>query len=527
MVRSGLQKIKNLYWILFVVSIVFAVASANMSTSSLGQFFLLDDRNDVFNSIEVAILQLIFYFVLLTVFANLWWVLALLYPAIFLRGQNLIVGGIISILMVCFAWFGPKFIINMQVKQLVEQATKHTVHALPNTTPRSITISGSNCDLVCQRILLGSTIGTVRTQNTKRNSATHLMYIRASSEECNRIDPFFHMNSACILAHPDDGRKSDLEITDEYQDDQEVDNSASGFSPHLVSRKIYSIEDKSARTILTASTDLVWTKPLNYIPLVPNTRSYGRSFIPLQTIVKQTGQPNLEEHLSAVGIDVAPTQPTGYSLPHEIPLVISTLNFKGTKEKSSILNAWLQRRYDGNLTLTGSEEILLAKIFGNVSSIGHDATGLFFTFMSKVLRQRTPEQNKLFAQAYLSNFHTVPDYGLRKAAGRFSFDPTPHLVENIKRSPKTRIVGTAFALIAACHADPRWSRSIVPFVLEHLYALGPSVSSVWHKKAIRYGFITLAIHKDKKAWAELKTFVNAEDFKELDIPRYDKPVECM
>lgn len=523
-----MQIITRIYWVALAISILLALAMTNPSIAVYFRLLQLAGGSYLGHHGLQVIFATAFSFAL----TNLWWTLLILAPIIVLKNSRPSMGVAISTLVFCFIWFVPQAIINQQSKMLVKNATKPISQSTPIKAPTSIRINSTECDNLCQRILLGDSITTVRTLKPSRDSVPHLMYVRAPYQECLSFDPTFRKDTHCIVARNDDGLDSELIIYKEIEGSRAMKREKIGFSPVLLSRETYTIQD-TKKFVFTSATRVFWAEPVGYIPLVANTGFdgngiHGGGIIPQQRKRHAPEQLDLGQFLVAIDIDVAPRLSEEIFQPHKASLYHSIFNLGGFIPDSDELKNWLTYLSESSTQLTEGEELFLLELFSNLTlKRGSVKRDTLLIALRKIISKRTPEQNRIFAEAYLDNFHIKPDYGLRSVVGKFDFNPIPHLAENVLMSPKSRTISTAFAFEAACGASQRWSDLIAPFVLEHLYALELAVKSPWNKRAIRSAFATLDIHNQEQAWNELRQYIDVKVFEELDIPDFGEADNCI
>jgi|GEM_PF-4068490 len=245
-------------------------------------------------------------------FTNLWWILLLFVPIVWYRNNHLLRGISISIAAFAILFFIPPLIIKFQTNVMLANAQIKTSKTASNLSVNSITIPSQGCDDLCERLLNGNTVTTVRTSKSKNRKMRHLLYKRVAIQECKTLDPLFDNKNLCIVAYPHDGQKSDLLIERKFDGSGAIKRKIIGFTPQIFMKKSIAIKEQKQQNIVATGAMVRWIEPTGYIPLIANTGFdgngiHGGGLVPPQR--KQKSSPiEAVTLLKEIGIDLAPSR---------------------------------------------------------------------------------------------------------------------------------------------------------------------------------------------------------------------------
>jgi hypothetical protein len=223
-----------------------------------------------------------------SVAANLWWVMVVLVPWVWLayRGRPVWGFGVSLALLVGLAGG-----LNLYIVQLRDQM----VPALPSSPPGSAVASGMptsleirsagkaetrahDCDLLCERLLAGPDIKWIRVLPVEGDDAAarSLIYYRADVAACAALDAGFPRDATCLLARPDDGTKAILRIV--------LTTTGDGFAAlrpdhgwvYLTQTRSLTLTDQrgASPAVLDQGTRYLWSEP-QVAPLMPGMTALG------------------------------------------------------------------------------------------------------------------------------------------------------------------------------------------------------------------------------------------------------------
>lgn len=481
------------------------------------------------------------------VLTNLWWVLALIAPLVWYRQTRPLLGVGVSVVGFAVILLLPSLIIKSQTDAILAEATANLkpIKSVKNVT--SITIPSSNCDDLCERLLRGNTIKTVRTLKPKDFVTPHLLYRREPAQYCQKYDRLFKDGEICVVTYVDDKVRSDLVIEKENEGRRADKRAQTGFTPRLLSKETIKIRENKSQNIVASSVKINWIEPNGYVPLMANTGFDGRGIhggglIPRQ-IKRESAPMDVAILLKKMGIDLAPSLITKIKrskwarkhglrtktyrnpAPYDVALIYSIWELNGLsgKRPSPFFVNWGKRFSQKGMSANKSENLLLVQLLANMNTIENHHKRYIREPLRHLILKQTPEENVVFEKYFLEKFKNE-NRQLITLVGRFTFDPEPILRKYLPIIKETKYRHLAF--LALCRSDPRWVKKLTPLILD--YALSFPKNMKMQKKLflLNQAFSAFEVHGQKEAWLALKKNLSPATLDKLKYLKYDGKARC-
>lgn len=539
--KSLLQRIQNiiikLYWISLILFIIIAIAMMIPGIAVYLRILQLADGGYLGFPGPLSLSASAVSFG----FTNLWWVLVLLAPVVRFRNNRPFLGVAISVTAFTAMIFVPPIIIEIQKDTLLASNLNRTTtdRVIENVT--SITIAADGCNDICERLLSGNTVSTVRTAKPENSKARHLQYHREASEECKAKDAFFDDNDICIIARLDDGMQSDLII----ERSRALKRKQIGFTPRLLTKEAITIRETATQKVVASDGAVRWMQPTGYVPLLANTGFDGRGIhggglVPPQS-QHESAPINWATMFEIMGINLADSlvvetkKANSYrarrkisrsSAPYDVALIRSIWKAGGLDGKTafSFLKEWSSKLSQKEATADESENQLLSDLLSNTEAMGK-TKNITLSAVLNALRKQSPGQNAIYRESFIENVTKEHTNGiLIEVTGRHSFDPEPILRDYLSTSRNPASIIRVF--LAYCRSDPQWVEKLTPLVLEYALSLHEDTSQHRKDKVLRIAFGVLEAQGQKKAWLELKAQITQSDFDRLRLSEHDGKNYC-
>ncbi len=464
--------------------------------------------------------------------ANLWWILLLMMPAMFLHksgkgGIGLAIGAGVFVALVTAA--------SVQIDRVRTRLTPTSPVpasglAVLAGIPSSLEIVGPSeqhhgnndveCGVPCQAVLTGPDIKWIRVQTDEQTGDGTLVYLRADAAKCAVLDPNFDGLMPCLQARKDDGARADLRIkvTQEGNFWGPMDRDYGLIYLTGIQRLVLSDQRVSPPQVLDERVRYAWSEPVIF-PLLPGMTALGSG-------AKYDGV-NIKRHsarspdfdfvsiLAHSGIRPGAYEPRAEGsvnsvAPYTTALLASILSLAddGTLSagQSKIAREWLLRFRNRSfeetvpLVISDGERMLLKRMMNirgdyelerDLTSLMGEHPDYFFDDFGSLLRivvDGTPQTAERAAKSaafalfkskrgdhddawteYAAAIESGRSGELIRWIGRFNKDPLPLLNDYLLRTPRNKAAWEA--LSAVCHVDERWWVTLAPF---------------YHETAIRY-----------------------------------------
>ncbi|MEE9387728.1 MAG: hypothetical protein V3U96_03895 [Paracoccaceae bacterium] len=541
-----------LFWIFLILSIIATVLMAIPLTALFLRIFLI--QAEIFFQF-LAPLGFQPHFPLMAS-TNLWWVLLLAVPFIRMSRSRPIAGLAISGAAYAAILLIPPQIIKIQSDQMLAQALSEKT-SVQNVGPvSSVTITTGGCATLCQQLLMGGVVTTVRVAAPDDNTLPRLMYQNLPAEECRALDPTFPVGAPCLLARLDDGTPSELIFEHERMGSRALKRKDVGFTPNITLRELTTLKLQETGDIVASQTRLIWIEPVGYVPLRSNTGFdgngvHGGGLVPAQ---RKHEDPVIDPSAMLLAVGVPFSEPrgevvvkkswqkasnlSGYPQPaaYDVALIRSMFELGGLKNQigGHYLSRWAAQFTRYEIVPDAQERSLINQIYESVRPVPHELSlmkrkypnyfkgGLSALYVDirsddgsstfdatngiayAALRQ-TPEQNAPQAEAYLGLMRDgiVPSR-MVALAGRFTFDPVPVLRDYLKNAERGKIWPSTYVFTAACRADRRWAEQLVPLVVDTVRSLPPTRSEYDRNGAYLKALNALSALEQREAWEALQ-----------------------
>lgn len=502
-----------LFWVLLALSVILAIAMTIPEFAVILRILQLSSGTYLGYLAATAIIS----FIISYGFTNLWWVLLLLTPFVWFSRSRPIFGLTVSCVAYLLIWFVPPKIIETQTNAILANAHSISNGGAVHEKIESITLDTYGCDLLCEEILLSGEVSTVRTRQSKTDNVPRLQYFRATSNECKSLDPRFPKGAFCILSKLDGNMESDVAINYVSSGNQTVKRKDIGFSPRILKTEIIEIVHQNTGQVLVSDSSISWLEPQGYVPLYANTGFDGRGvhgggIYPAQ---KKRNNDVLERRklLQDIGIKLGATrsfkvvnakardrEKKGYleHADYELALISSIIRHEGSLSSTNnkMINDWLARFSHHNFVPDEREKEIFEKLrkrqraFSDTlyrlqtRSPDYFSGGIRSFYLEiesdirsvnqrgknvvsyNVLRE-APEVNSMNSDIFLDYIQrNVATERLINLAGRYEFNPV-EILQAFYENPKNKREKSRKArsvLRSACSADPRWTKSLKPFV---------------------------------------------------------------
>lgn len=535
--------IVKLYWIALVIFTVLAIAMCIPQIAVFLRIMQLAGGAYLGFPSPISIAAFWISFAL----TNLWWILGLIAPIVWYRQTHPLLGVGISVVGFAVVLFLPSLIIKSQIDTMLAEASANLepIKSVKNVT--SVTINSSNCDDLCERLLRGNMIKTVRTLKPKDFVTPHLLYRREPAQYCQKYDALFKDGETCVVTYVDDKVKSDLVIEKKIEGRRAVKREQVGFTPRLLSKETIKIREHKSQNIVAAGVKINWIQPYGYVPLMANTGFdglgiHGGDLIPRQ-IKRESAQMDAAILLEKVGIDLAPSlltkirrskwskryglRPKTYRnpAPYDVALIYSIWELNGLsgRRPSPFFVNWGKRFSQKGMSATKSENLLLVHLLANMNTIENHHKRYIREPLRQLILKQTPEENVVFEKYFLENFKNENAY-LITLVGRFTFDPEPILRDHLPTIKETKY--RHFAFLAMCRSDTRWVKKLTPLILEYALSI-PENMKLRQKRFILYkAFAAFEVHGQKEAWMTLKQNLSPATLDKLKFLKYDGKASC-
>ncbi|MBS0565025.1 MAG: hypothetical protein JSR87_11290 [Proteobacteria bacterium] len=514
----------------------------------------------------------VFAYLLGDLMANLWWLMLLAAPFVLSLKRRPMIGLAISVAAALALFLVPPRIIDWQSARLVAAERGPALASRPAGPVTSITLPADGCNPLCEQLLLGGEVQTVRVAAPTQEGVPHLMFQRRPAADCQALDPDFPQGGPCLLARPDDGAQSDLKLSWQTDGSPAPTRESLGFTPHLMMKERLTITRPATGETLDVRTRLVWLSPASYVPLHPNTGFdgsgiHGGGLVPDQQkhedppldpagLLTETGL-SLAAPRGEIVVDkraISLKMPAGYAspafltgypepAPYDIALIRSLLDHGGLRTDTGTyyVTRWLAKFERHKVIPDQRDRALFDALYAGVNPAPHELSLLrqshpaYFSggldqlyadalsseggkmydamhgIVSAALRQ-TPEQNAPQAADYLRliGIKKLRDSFLIDAAGRFPFDPTPVLHDYLQKSDWAVEDRVHEALKAACRADQRWAGSLTPFILQTVREVRQSDPSGEDWQTYSFALAALNVLRQREAWESLRAELGPE-----------------
>lgn len=269
--------LKRSFWFALAVSLVLAVLMCFPMAAFYVKIGLMTAARYLDFLIPMQILS-----PLMTVISfgltNLWWALLLAVPFVRMVGRAPFKGLAISVVAYVAILMIPPHIIKFQSDRMQAKARGEAVMVQAIGPVNSVTVNADNCNMLCEQLLLGGAVTTVRVLAPSDDTDPHLKYQRLPAEECQELDNDFPIEAPCLLARLDDGAPSDLAFERERQGSVAMSRDDVGFSPYILMRERINLKRLGADAPLASQVRLIWAEPRGYVPLHANTGFDGNGF---------------------------------------------------------------------------------------------------------------------------------------------------------------------------------------------------------------------------------------------------------
>lgn len=579
LLATFLREVIILYWVLLVLACIAAIAMSIPEIALYLQLLQLAGGAHLGMLTPFAVVSFLFSFLL----TNLWWVLLLALPFILLLRSRPGVGFVISAMGFAALLLVPPQIIKGQSARMLTDATV-TVAPQPAGSVTSATIFADGCDDLCQRLLLGGSVTTVRVAELRQKGGTNaplpqLMFQRANPDLCRAYDPQFPTNAPCILPFLDDGKPSDVVLDTVTDGSFSVKRDQLGFKPHITFRRVITLRKLVSGTTLAADSHIRWLEPHGWVPLYANTGFdgngiHGGGLVPAQkkgekgaglqpaTLFEQSGIP-LGGQRGEVVVNKRKMSAVlrGYPEPavYDIALLRALLTIDGLHSDTAqeFLSRWTSRFVRHNLEPDAQEVELINLLFDNLRPLpnelsllvlGHpeylsggierlyerldtSEVALFNTVSEAITRftmARSPEENAPHEDLFLEALAEAEkrDHYLIGISGRFTFNPVPVLQSYLDTSDQTSINPVNRVLLAACQADGRWATSLAPLVSEIALSLPGNRNKRDADREVGRALDALNTLGQREAWEALKSALGSERTKALKFADWGNVRDC-
>ena len=533
----------KLYWVALVIFTVLAIAMCYpLIAVYLRVIYLAGGAYYGFP----GLISIIAYWISFTL-TNLWWVLALIAPLVWYRQTRPLLGVAISVVGFAVVLLLPSLIIKSQTDAMLAEASANLrpIKVVKNVT--SVTLASRKCDDLCERLLRGNAIKTVRTLKPKDFVTPHLLYRREPAQYCQKYDPLFKDDEICVVTYVDDKVKSDLVIEKKNKGSRAVKRGRVGFKPRLLRKETVQIREHKSQDIVASGVKINWIEPKGYVPLMANTGFDGRGIhggglIPRQ-IKRESASMDAAILLEKMGIDLAPSLLTKikrskwskrYGLrsktyrnpaPYDVALIYSIWELNGLsgKRPSQFFVNWGKRFSQKGMSATKSENLLLVQFLANMNTFEHRHKRYIREPLRHLILKQTPEQNVVFEKYFLEKFKNK-NRQLIDLVGRFAFDPEPILRKYLPTIRETKYRNFVFK--ALCRSDPRWVKKLTPLILDYALSI-PENMKLRQKRFFLYkAFAAFEVHGQKEAWVTLKQNLSPATLDKLKFLKYDGKASC-
>lgn len=470
--------------------------------------------------------------------ANLWWIMALLAPVVWFRTRgNLWIGVAVSLVLTS-AGLVRFFDLRHAALAGIEMPFVTTPNALAEVTAGPMVVEflansdgvldEAACDALCERLLTGDVVTTVRKITTGDPTFTRV-FQRSDPEECLALDPDFPTGAPCILMVANAGQPADLRITVDGEGDGYASRDEVGGLVYLVSsrRLRVTVLQDGTETLLHDQSQRIWFEAVAPVPLFPNVGfdgngMHGGGLAPLRD---RKSDPPLDAAaiLAGLGLPMGPgrafveTEPArmarggvyysakGYHepAPYDLALIASVLDHTKFLDESisTMIRQWLER-LEADATNAPTLRKLIARLPAfldrqtiMLQRLIQKRPELFvdrFSDFYQQIQSGDEEVSRLAASTILARVRSDPfgthdsdadayvaalktrrqwDY-LIQVVGRYGFDPTPILQDELDKQ-RFRSVDPQLSTVfnAACRSDPKWADTLGPFVHQALLPL--------------------------------------------------------
>ena len=456
-----------------------------------------------------------------TLAVNLWWVMILISPWVWLtrRGKPVlgfaITTTMLAVLVAC-VWLYIGHLRDTVVPQPAASLTETT----PTATPaRSLEIEWTDnrsdlhsCEILCQQVLTGGDIQWLRVSSSPeaRLPQRTIIYYRAPEAECAAVARSFPAGATCLLARPDDDAKADLKMEITELGDFYLPLEAEHATLYLTGTMSMTLTDQRGAPVKLAEQSLVtWAEPRLMI-LQPNIDIFNQSIAQsgggrFHLTRRERGSTDLAGALIRTGLRLAPARPAEFvdnfrsnswshggfvsNLPYDAPLQATMFAVAQNKsmpghEYDFLAEALMPRKARPSPAAAAPKPPLVRRTAQQVGE--NDLRPYFETILKGQSIDRLHALNIIvdmitdapdgtydaYGDICLNALNTgTADHGLIPLLGQFGFDPTPYL-----RQRWTTGVDEAaddLVLKAACRADVRWAAALAPFVAEAARSIVP------------------------------------------------------
>ncbi len=471
--------------------------------------------------------------------ANLWWVMALLGPVVWFYRRGKAVTGIALSAALAIACFGAFYGLRSAAMARIEAPITTTPGAFSDGVGLPVVVDlivntdsvfgEAACDPLCERLLTGDTVTTVRRAMTLGDQPARIhVFRRSDAAGCQRLDPDFPLSAPCILMVADDGRPADLRVTVDGVGDGYASRDEVGGLVYLVSsRRIQMTALRGGEeTLIHDQTSRIWFEAVAPVPLIANSGFDGNGLHGggLAPYRMRKSDPRLDPAaiLTALGVPMGvgrafvETEPARVMMgetypakgdygpmPYDVALIASILDQTGRLDESisTMIRDWvgqLERGAPNTATtraiisrlpaVLGGQTIVLQRLtslrpelfverfadfYAQVQSDDEEVSQLAaFTILDRV-RGDPLGTHDADADAYLGSLKAGRHWdALIQIVGRYGFDPTPIFQAELNGAQGDAYLRVLFHIFVASEiTDPKWNATLGPFLHQTLLPL--------------------------------------------------------
>lgn len=464
--------------------------------------------------------------------ANLWWVMGLAAPVVWYRERGRTGFGTAVSIGLAVVVAGGFYGLRSLALARIEAPFASTAGALAGQDDVSVVdlvvkadgvLGEAACDALCERLLTGATVTTVRRiVDVDNGRAIAHVFRRLDPAQCLALDPEFPIAEPCLLLVADDGLATDLRVTVDGSGDGYASRDEVGGLAYLVSARRVRVEDLRAgeAVLLHDQSTRTWFEAVAPVPLIANSGFDGNGLhgggLAPPRLRKSDPPLGVAGILEGLGLSLGPGRPfvetepglniggritlapKGYfeAQPYDTALIASILNRGDDLDEGIVaqIGDWL-KRLERTTDATGTTRALIGRLPDVLGAQAIMLQGLSlkrpelfveqFADFYRQVQSGNDEASRVAANAILDKVRGDPfgthdaeaeaflaalrsgkqrDY-LIQVVGRYGFDPTP-ILQGYLEQPDTDEDRPGIYTIfhAACMSDPKWNGTLGPLL---------------------------------------------------------------